>query len=215
EPDRPETGYGYIRYNQEKSRSRKEHSAFPVLGFTEKPDREKAISFLDQGGYLWNSGMFVWRADSILEAFRKHQPEIWSELEKWTGESVTRSEIDRFYQNCPSVSVDYGIMEQADNVQVLPAEFGWNDVGSWRAVYDLAEKDADGNAVMNTNVTIQESQNSYISTTGKRHVALVGVENVAVVETEKGLLICDLDRVQEVKEVVERLRREEGGDEWL
>jgi len=208
-PDRPETGYGYIRFNDTGSAKKERPQSYPAEEFTEKPELEKARSFLKSGNYLWNSGMFVWKADVILKAFEKYQPGIFEPLRHLRNQPVTEDDINRFYQACPSISIDYGIMEQAENVQVIPGEFGWNDAGSWKAVYELSEKDSDENAVFAQNSILHGSKKNYLKSDSGKMIALVGVENLAIVETETSLLICNLYESQEVKKVVEHLKSRE------
>jgi len=207
-PGRPETGYGYIRVDKTKPSDKSAAEVFQVKNFTEKPDQKTAIEFLQSGEYLWNSGMFIWKAKTILTAFRLYQKAIYSALDLLAGapDSVTPEKIDRFYEACPSISVDYGIMEKADKVHVLPGDFGWNDVGSWAAVHDLAEKDTSGNSARANAISIHDSAGNLIDSESSKLIALVGVENLAVVETGSAILVCDLKRSQDVKKVVEHLK---------
>ncbi len=208
-PDRPETGYGYIRLDRARpSASRTAEAYYMVKNFTEKPDLETARNFLKSDEYLWNSGMFIWKAETILNAFRIYQKEIYKALELLTGDSdsVTPESINRFYKACPSISVDYGIMENAEKVHVLPGDFGWSDVGSWAAVHELAEKDASGNSIRAEATSLHGSAGNLIDSESGKIIALVGVENLAVVETRHAILVCDLSRSQDVKKVVEHLQ---------
>jgi len=205
EPTHPETGYGYINY--EPSGLQNEHSGkvFKVKRFTEKPDREKAEEFIQSGNYLWNSGMFVWRTSAILDAFKLCLPEVYSLAQKITGEGEVKSNLDSFYEECPSVSVDYGIMEKSDDVYVIPGKFGWNDVGSWSAVYELSDKDPDENALKADPVFLKNASGNLIQSESGKFIAAIGVDNLAIVETDKAILVCPLDEAQKVKEVVEYL----------
>jgi len=216
-PERPETGYGYIRVDKTKPADSSSAKVFEVKNFTEKPDQKTAIEFLQSGEYLWNSGMFVWKAETILTAFRLYQKAIYSALDLLAGDpgSVTPESINRFYQACPSISVDYGIMEKADKVHVLPGDFGWNDVGSWAAVHDLAEKDASGNSARAKAISIHDSDGNLIDSESSKLIALVGVKNLAVVETERAILVCDLKRSQDVKKVVEHLKSDPGLHKYI
>lgn len=208
-PDRPETGYGYIKFEDSHSDKKGNQETQRVVEFTEKPDLERAQSFLKSGNYLWNSGMFVWKAEVILDAFKKHLPAIFDHLGNLKSQPVTEDAIHKFYHSCPSISIDYGIMEKAENVQVVPGDFGWNDVGSWKAVYELASKDSAGNVVQTSNSYLYNSSKNYILSKSGKMISLVGVENLAVVETETSLLICNLNESQEVKKVVEHLKKSE------
>ncbi|MEX1063252.1 MAG: mannose-1-phosphate guanylyltransferase [Balneolaceae bacterium] len=205
-PDRPETGYGYIRYNRSAQVKAGSHEAYEVKNFTEKPGRDEAMAFLESGDYLWNSGMFIWKAETILEAFRLYQPDIYDKLGYLKSEKVTQDDLTRFYTSCPSISVDYGIMEKASKVHVLPGDFGWSDVGSWKTVYTLAEKNGLSNCISASKTSVQNSRGNLIHSESNKIISLVGVENMAVVETEDAILVCNLDHSQDVKKVVEHLK---------
>lgn len=209
EPDRPETGYGYIQGDSEKVEDVGGKEIHSVKAFKEKPDLETAKKFLNEGNYFWNSGMFIWSAKTILEEFEKHLPEMYqlvTDASDGLYESNHKESIDDFYYSCESISIDYGIMEHAKEVFVVPGEFGWNDVGSWTAVYDLGSKDKAGNVVQSKNATFSETKDSYIYSDSGKMISLVGMDNVAVVETEKAILVCKLDKAQNVKEIVEQLK---------
>jgi mannose-1-phosphate guanylyltransferase len=210
-PDHPETGYGYIEFDEDTSEDVQDHQVKKVNQFREKPDLETAKEFIKSGNFLWNSGMFIWKASTILEKFQQHLPTIFDEVEKLkssVGTDNQKEAVDEFYYGCTSISIDYGIMEQADSVYVVPGSFEWNDVGSWRAVYDLRSKDEDGNVIQtNTSATADAKDNLIQSESGKM-IALVGVENLAVVETDNAILVCDLDSSQGVKKVVNKLRKD-------
>ncbi len=211
-PDRPETGYGYIHGDDEVQELLSQKAVHPVKAFKEKPDVETAKQFLDSGDYYWNSGMFIWSAKTILEEFEKHLPAMYAEVKK-AGKGVYednhKEAINSFYHACESVSIDYGIMEHAQQVFVVPGEFGWNDVGSWTAAYDLGDKDRKGNVIKAERATFSESSNNYISTESGKMISVVGLDGVAVVETEDAILICKLDKAQNVKEIVQQLKDNE------
>ena len=206
EPNRPETGYGYICYEKDSELQKAGNPVYSVKNFTEKPDRETAEEFLESGNYLWNSGMFVWKTETVLKAFKKFLPDVFKLTEKLQASDLTQEDINQFYQACPSISIDYGIMEKAETVHVVPGEFGWNDVGSWTAVHELSEKDEHGNAIGNAKISIVDSTQNLIHTESGKLVSLVGVDNVAVVETDKAILVVNLKKAQGVKEVVEELK---------
>lgn len=211
-PDHPETGYGYIEYDSEGSERHKNLEIKKVTQFREKPDLPTAKKFLESGNFLWNSGMFVWQASTILNEFEKHLPSVYSEVEKLNpaiGSDNQKEAIDTFYRGCPNISVDYGIMERADTVFVVPGSFGWNDVGSWRAVYELRDKDENGNVIQSANTSFADAKNNLIQSESGKMIALVGVEDLAVVETDKAILVCKLDESQGVKKVVNKLRKDE------
>ena len=214
-PDRPETGYGYIRYDETKRLDKAGKEVYSVKNFTEKPDEETARKFLKDGDYLWNSGMFIWKTSVIIDAFKTYLPDVYEQMEKLINSTGTKADTDSFYRACPSVSIDYGIMEKAGAVHVVPAEFGWNDVGSWKAVYDLSEKDERGNVTGDTPVTIQKSGSNLVHSESGKLVSLVGVENIAVVETDGAILVVNLDESQRVKDVVEELKNDPQKSKYL
>ncbi|MFN1835563.1 mannose-1-phosphate guanylyltransferase [Balneola sp. MJW-20] len=211
-PDRPETGYGYIHGNDKISEELEDHIVHPVRSFKEKPDLETARDFLKSGDYFWNSGMFVWSASTILNEVSSYLPDMFK-LVKEAGESLYGeghdAAVDHFYNSCESISIDYGIMENSKDVFVVPGEFGWNDVGSWTAVYDLGEKDQQGNVVNGSFFTQSAAGNNYISSESGKMISLVGVEGLAVVETENAILVCKLDQAQKVKDIVNQLNESE------
>jgi len=215
QPDRPETGYGYIRYNPDHISEGEGPASYRVRQFTEKPDLDQALSFLKSGDYLWNSGMFIWRADVILDALKRYQPEIYQALECLSGDLVDQRDIDRFYQSTPSISIDYGIMEHADEVDVIPGDFGWSDVGSWQAVHELTNKDRDGNSVSGGAALFESAGGNLVESESGKLVALVGVNHLAVVETENSILICDLRNSQDVRSIVEMLKKREELNPYL
>ncbi|MGM0547316.1 MAG: mannose-1-phosphate guanylyltransferase [Bacteroidota bacterium] len=211
-PDHPETGYGYIEFDEDTSEKVLAHQSKKVKQFREKPDLQTAKKFISSGNFLWNSGMFIWKAATILKKFETHLPNIFDEVTKLksaVGSDNQKEAINTFYFSCTSISIDYGIMEQADSVFVVPGSFGWNDVGSWRAVYDLREKDEDGNVIQAAHTAFADAKNNLIQSEGEKMIALVGVENLAVVETDNAILVCDLDHSQGVKKVVNKLRQDD------
>jgi mannose-1-phosphate guanylyltransferase len=218
-PDRPETGYGYIHGDDQNVQELESRKVHPVKAFKEKPDLEKAKEFLNSGDFYWNSGMFIWKADTILREFKNHLPDMYACVKRTSAELYVENKhetaINSFYHEVESVSIDYGIMEHAENVFVVPGEFGWNDVGSWTAVYDLGDKDENGNVVKSDNFTESEAGNNYISTESGKMISVVGVEGVAVVETEDAILVCALDKAQNVKEIVNQLKDKEEYKKFL
>jgi mannose-1-phosphate guanylyltransferase len=209
EPDRPETGYGYIQGDSTSSELIFDKEVYSVKAFKEKPNLKTANQFLEEGNYYWNSGMFIWKAKTILDEFNMQLPEMYKQVLKANDdlfEKDHKKAIDQFYLSCESISIDYGIMEHAKEVFVVPGEFGWNDVGSWTAVYDLGEKDESGNVIKSNNSTFSETKNSYVYSESGKMISLVGMNNVAVVETEDAILVCNLDKAQNVKEIVEQLK---------
>lgn len=212
EPSRPETGYGYIEFDTTISESHEGREVKRVSQFREKPDLETAREFIASGNFLWNSGMFIWKASAIINEFEQHLPDIHKQIKKLRpaiGSEKQEEAIYDFYHGCTSISIDYGIMEQAENVFVVPGSFGWNDVGSWKAVYELKPKDEQGNVLLSDTVSLADASNNLIQSESDKMIALVGVENLAVVETNKAILVCDLDNSQGVKKVVNKLRKDD------
>ncbi len=205
-PTHPETGYGYIQFDGPTDLEADEPVALPVKTFAEKPDLATAERFLDSGDFLWNSGMFVWRADTILEAVRDLLPEAYEAFEplrEAVGTPGEEEAVEHAYAQSPHISIDYGVMERAEKVYVVPASFGWNDVGDWRAVYDLSEKNGHGNALIG-NVIVHDSSRCLVQA-NKRLVVLVGIHDAVVVDTEDAVLICNRESAQQVKNVVDYL----------
>lgn len=206
-PTHPETGYGYIQY--EAPPAGDDHGrpeAYPVRTFAEKPDLATAERFLDSGDFLWNSGMFVWRADTILDQIHQHLPEAFDPFDNirdLIGTEREREAVERAYQISPRISIDYGVMERARNVYVVPGSFGWNDIGDWRAVFDLSEKDQLGNS-LHGNVIVHDASRSYVKAED-RLIVLVGIHDTIVVDTNDAILICHRDSAQQVKNVVDYL----------
>ncbi len=202
EPTYPATGYGYIQYDDDVADG-DDLQAHPVRTFAEKPDQSTAERFIDSGDFLWNSGMFIWRADTILDQVETHLPDAHEAFApvRDAGEDVDEETLTQAFKACPRISIDYGVMEQAENVFVVPGAFEWNDVGDWRAVYDLSEKDDHGN-VIEGDVIMQDSSRCYVQTED-RLVVLVGMHDTVVVDTEDAVLVCNPENAQQVKQVVE------------
>ena len=207
-PTFPATGYGYIRYRKANGEIK------DVEQFVEKPDLKTAEAYVASGNYVWNSGMFVWKASAILKKFKELLPDIYEDLQKIyaaVGTEKEREVIEEVYPSIKSISVDYGIMERAGNIKVIPAEFGWNDVGSWDMLNVLHKSDNDGNVKVGDALTI-DVKDSTVYSSG-RLIAVVGVDNLVVVETPDAVLVCPKDRAQDVKKIVDALK--EGGREEL
>ncbi|MGE5402240.1 MAG: mannose-1-phosphate guanylyltransferase [Ignavibacteriales bacterium] len=202
-PTRPETGYGYIQIDEKPV----EDNIFKVLTFAEKPNYATAVRFIESGDFLWNSGMFIWRIDSIMNEISIHMPELFEGLQEIEGSVNTpgfEKTLSHVYGQLKSISIDYGVMEKSENVYLTRGVFSWSDVGSWEEVYQLTEKDDDGNAVVGKTYC-QNTSDSYIYSP-KKFTAVVGVENLIVINTEDALLICRRDKAQEVKNVVDYLK---------
>ena len=199
-PDAPETGFGYIQAETGEGVRR-------VLRFVEKPDAVTAQSYLDAGGYYWNSGMFLFRASRYLEELGKFQPGIVASVSAAFAAAKRDGDFIRLdkeaFAASPSDSIDYAVMEKTSDAKVLPVDIGWNDVGSWSALWEVAERDDDGNAHRGDVIAV-DSRNTYAY--AQRLVALVGLDDVVVVETDDAVLVAHKDRVQEVKQVVAQLK---------
>lgn len=214
EPNRPETGYGYIQRGREPEYQAEGKGIHKVVQFTEKPNLEKAEKFVKSGEYLWNSGIFIWRADVIAEAFRNFLPDVYEQMMILKNSTRSEADILKFYESCPSVSIDVGIMEKAQNVFVIPASFGWNDIGGWKAVHELSSKDPSGNTSMDARTVYIRSEDNLVHSESGKLVTLVGVDNLAVVETDDAVMVLNLDDAQAVRLLVEHFKKE-GQTEYL
>jgi mannose-1-phosphate guanylyltransferase len=203
-PNFPATGYGYIKFDKTQNSAAK-----TVAEFKEKPDEETAKAYLATGAYAWNSGMFIWKASTILKKFEQLIPDIYADLNKIGDAMETEKEyetIRAIYPNIRKISVDYAIMEPSSangDVLVVPGEFGWNDVGSWDMMGVLHEADENGNVVLGDAMAIHTTNSIMYSS--KKLMALLGVDNLVVVETPDAIMICDKDKAQDVKLIVDAL----------
>ncbi len=204
------SGYGYIQF-----KAGKQNDYFEVVDFVEKPDIRTAKAYVKSGSFLWNSGMFIWKASVIMKYFKKLLPDIYdclSEIEKSLGTSSEKEVIERVYPNIPKISIDYGIMERADKVIVFKGEFGWNDVGSWDALSSLYEPDENGNVKFGEQVHINTK--NCVCYAKSKLIAALGVEDLIIVEADDAIMVCHKDKAQDVKKIVEALSAE-GKDEYL
>lgn len=211
-PDCPETGYGYIK----KDASVKNGNAFAVDRFVEKPDRETAIGYLNSGDYFWNSGMFVWKASTVMSSLEQYMPDIYERLETIKASIGTENEkkvLCEEFTAMRSESVDYGVMEKAKDIFVLPGQFGWDDVGSWLAVGRIKGADENGNTVSGNVVTVN-THNSIIEAKN-RLIATVGLDGVVVVDTEDVTLIGDKIHMGDIKKILEQLRTDDSSVKYL
>jgi mannose-1-phosphate guanylyltransferase len=212
-PSRPDTGYGYIQYNS----ATLDDEFHKVKTFTEKPNLDLAKEFLESGDFLWNGGIFVWSVNSILKAFEQFLPDM-NEIFKDNDEAVYNTPeehgfIQNAYYQCKNISIDYGIMEKADNVYVLPTDFGWSDLGTWASIYDLAEKDYVGNAVIpSEKVIMYDSSNCMVNVPANKLVILKGLHDFIVVESNNTLMICPRSEEQNVKQVVADVKGKFGSE---
>ncbi len=209
EPTRPDTGYGYIQYCEEKTSLWKK-----VLGissiikkvklFAEKPPLELAIEFLRSGDFLWNAGIFIWNAQTILKEFEIHLPDIYEAFWEIKDSFFTEQEsktVEKAYTQCRAISIDYGIMEKSEHVFVIPASFGWSDLGTWKSLFELSPKDEKQN-VIRGNIVALDTENCIIQTPDNRLVIVKGLQNFIVAEYKNALMICPKDEEQSVKEFV-------------
>lgn len=202
-PTRPETGYGYIQINDKSVAD----NIYKVLTFAEKPNYATAVRFIESGDFMWNSGMFIWRADVILNEIKSYLPDLYEELEtikKDIGTSEFEKTLFSVYGILRSISIDYGIMEKSKQVFLIKGEFSWSDVGSWEEVYQLTDKNSEGNALKG-NIYAERTIDSYVYSPDK-FTAVIGVENLIIINTEDALLVCRRDHCQDVKKIVDHLK---------
>lgn len=212
-PTHPNTGYGYIQYEQQAV----SENVYKVKTFTEKPDKELALTFISSGDFLWNAGIFVWQIKNIIAAFEKFLPEMHDVFDSEKSNFNTAEEknaIERIYPQCVNISIDYGVMEKADNVYIIPSSFGWSDLGTWASAYDNLEKDYLDNAVAGSNVMIIDATKNIIHADNKKLVLVQGLDDFIVVDTSDVLLICKKDKEQTIKEYVAEVKRNKG-DKFL
>ncbi|PNQ73809.1 mannose-1-phosphate guanylyltransferase [Hanstruepera neustonica] len=204
QPTFPNTGYGYIEYDKNNSEAIK-----PVAQFREKPDYETAKQFIAQGNFLWNAGIFMWSVHSVIEAFKGNQPELFQLFEKGIATYNTSDEanfIAENYAKAENISVDYAIMEASQNVFVLPANFDWNDLGTWGSLYDKIDKDDQNNAVVNAQVLIQDASGNMIRTPKNKVVVLDGINDYIIVDKKEVLLIFPKAKEQDIKKILQGVK---------
>ena len=199
-PTRPETGYGYIKMERE---ALGEGEIRMVEGFKEKPDRMTAEKYLQEGGYTWNSGIFLWSVSTVEKAFRSYQPKmsaLFDSLEDYFYTEKEREIIGQKFPDCEKISVDYAIMEHAQNIYVFPADFGWSDLGTWGSLYELSGKDKEGNAIIGQRVKMVECRDCIVHLSGEHQIVLQGLEGYIVAEQNGVILICRKEEEQRIKE---------------
>ena len=204
QPTFPNTGYGYIEYDKSS-----EDNIKPVHQFREKPDYNTAKSFIEQGNFLWNAGIFMWSVNSCLKAFKTNQPKLYSLFESGLGVYNTAFEDDFIrdnYAKAENVSVDYAIMEQSKNVYVIPATFDWNDLGTWGSLYDKLDKDTDGNAVVNAQTLTEDASGNMIRTKTDKVVVVDGLQDYIIVDKDEVLLIFPKTKEQDIKKVLQKVK---------
>jgi mannose-1-phosphate guanylyltransferase len=208
-PTHPNTGYGYIQFEQQAV----SENVYKVKTFTEKPDKDLAKTFIASGDFLWNAGIFVWQVKNILSSFEKFLPEMYEVFDAEKASFNTNLEqqaLEKIYPQCINTSIDYGVMEKADNVYVIPSSFGWSDLGTWTSIYDNIEKDYLDNAVAGSNVMIIDATRNIVHTDNQKLVLLQGLDDFIVVDTKDVLLICKKDKEQTIKEYVAEIKRNKG-----
>jgi mannose-1-phosphate guanylyltransferase len=212
-PTNPNTGYGYIQHDTAEAVS----DIHRVKTFTEKPNLELAKAFISSGDFLWNAGIFTWKVKNIVTAIEKYLPEIYevfaAEKDKFNTPEETEA-IAHIYPQCTNISIDFGIMEKADNVYVIPASFGWSDLGTWNSAWENMEKDYFDNAVTGKKVVVVDANNCVVHVPDSKLVLLQGLHDYIVVDTKDVLLICQRDKEQEIKEYVADVKRNMG-DKYL
>jgi len=211
-PSRPDTGYGYIQFIEENVYS-DDIPLFKVKTFTEKPTLEIAKSFLASGDFLWNSGIFIWSLSSIMDAFNKLLVDVDNLFEKGIGKYNTDEEeqfISETYAVCKNISIDYGIMEKAENVYTMAVDFGWSDLGTWGSLYTIRDKDTNQNTIVGKNVMLYDTKNCIVNVPNDKLVVLQGLDNYIIVEEENTLLVCRKDDEQQIRQFVDNVKIEKG-----
>jgi len=204
-PNRPETGYGYIQYLE----SEQECNSFKVKTFTEKPSAKLAKTFIESGDFVWNSGMFVGKVNSWIEAFQEHLPDLADAFEEGKALYGTADEKEfvlRTYTQVKNISIDYGVMEKSNDVHVILGDFGWSDIGSWQSLHELRDKDAQNN-VVEANALLFETENCFVKTDSDKLVVVQGLDNYLINESENVLLICKLDAEHKFRDFVANAKK--------
>jgi mannose-1-phosphate guanylyltransferase len=203
QPTKPETGYGYIQIDEDSGKK----NVYKVLTFAEKPNYDTAVNFIKSGDFLWNSGMFIWKIDTIINEIKRFMPDLsegLNQIKDHLAEPDFPNILSNIYGQLRSISIDYGIMEKSDRVYLVRGQFSWSDVGSWEAVYELSDKDQDGNVKVGS-VYTDMAMDSYIYSPDK-FTAVIGLDNVIVINCNNALLICKRDKAQDVKNIIDYLK---------
>lgn len=214
-PERPETGYGHIKISS-KLKTQRPKQIYPVEKFVEKPDLETAKEYIKSDQYLWNAGMFIYKAGFMLSEFKKYLPKTYHRLcdiEKALGTKNERRVIEKEYQNVDEISIDYGIIEKAKNLAVIAADIGWSDIGSWAALYEILAQKPGENIIKNAEHLGIDTRGCLIYG-NKRLIATVGLSDCVIIDTPDTLLVCSMNKAQDVKKIVEKLK-EKGKKEYL
>ena len=210
-PSRPDTGYGYIQFNNEVLPFYQKIQS--VKTFTEKPDKELANKFIKSGDFLWNSGIFIWSAKAITLSLRKHLRDLYDRFEDGNNYYNTNEEVEfinRIFPGCKNISIDYGLLEKAENVFVYPSEFGWSDLGTWGSLYDHLKLDINKNGIIGDNVMVYNSKNNIINAPNEKVVIVQGLEDYIIIDNENTLLICKKEDEQQIKRFVNDIKRNKG-----
>jgi len=212
-PAYPNTGYGYIQHETTEAAP----GIYRVKTFTEKPNKELAEKFIASGDFLWNAGMFTWKVKNIVAAIEKYLPEIYevfaAEKDKFNAKDEAAA-IEQIYPQCTNISIDFGVMEKADNVYVIPGSFGWSDLGTWNSAWENMDKDYLGNGVVGKRVVVIDSNNCIVHVPDHKLVLLEGLDDYIIVDTKDVLLICKKDKEQAIKDYVAEIKRNMG-DKYL
>jgi len=204
-PNRPDTGYGYIQFDESKI----EEGLYKVKTFTEKPNLEIAKQFVKSGEFLWNAGIFLWNSKAIIKAIEEFLPDLYHCFHSEEHVYFTSKElifIQKAYSKCPTISIDYGIMEKAKNVYVMPGNFGWSDIGTWNSLFEYVKKDADNNSVKGRFVFTRNAKNCIINISDDKLLAVNNVENLIIVESQNLILVADKNQEQDIRNVVNEIK---------
>lgn len=212
-PTHPNTGYGYIQHESIEAAP----GIYKVKTFTEKPNLDLANTFIKSGDFLWNSGIFIWKCKTVIDAFEQHLPEMYelfdTEKEK-LNTAAEKKAIEEIYSQCTNISIDFGIMEKASNVYIIPATFPWSDLGTWNSAHSNMERDYFDNAVVGNNVMVFDTEHCMIHVPQKKLIVVQGLEDYIVVDTNDVLMICKKEKEQEIKAYVAEIKRTKG-DKFL
>ncbi len=210
QPDKPETGYGYVQQGQSLG-TFNGLEAFEVKQFLEKPNLATAERFLASGTYYWNSGIFIWQLSTLMDAFNRHLPQLAENMAQLRQALAKNLPIEAIWRTISPISIDVGIMERAEKVAMIPVDIGWNDVGSWAATHEVGPRDENDNVLLGNNILSVDTTGSLVQS-ADRFVAVVGLDNVVVVDTGDALLVCAKDKAQDVKKVVTWLEEQKRDD---
>ena len=197
-PSRPETGYGYIQAAEQINGT----EIYKVDAFKEKPDVETAKEYVAHGSYFWNAGIFVWNVDTITDAIRKFTPDLAAIMDEMSRDFYPAQEADtveRLFPTCEKISIDYAVMEKAESIYTLPAEFGWSDLGSWGSLRTLLPQDEHGNAGVGNDISLHNCHNCIVHTAGEKQVVVEGLDGYIIAERNGALLVCSLKEEQNIK----------------